>query len=306
MAPETRGTAFGTQHGFASHTPVSDGKHVYVLFGNSGVLAFDLEGEQLWRQSVGAESAAMFGFGASPILYRDRLIVLAGSESESIRALNKETGAQIWKSDASRLSRSYATPTIAKNAKGEDELLISVPFEVWSLNLDTGKLRWYAETDVDTNSVSNVVSQSGIAYVIGGRRGGRAAIRLGGDGDVTQTAVLWSTRGGSYVPSPVLHKGHLYWVNDGGIAFCVDAKSGNQVASNRLGGQFYASVILVNDKIYAVSRFTGTHVLTATPELRQMEHNTLSDESDFSASPAVSDGQLILRSDDYLYCIQAG
>ena len=304
-APETRGAAFGTRHGFASHTPVSDGQHVYVLFGNTGVLAFNLKGEQLWQKSVGEESASMFGSGASPILYKDRLIVTAGAESESVRALDKKTGEEVWKSEASSLSRSFATPTIVKNGKGEDELLISVPFEVWSLNPDTGKLKWYAETDVDTNSVPNVVSQDGIAYVIGGRRGGRAAIRLGGKGDVTRTDVLWSTRGGSYVPSPVFHKGHLYWVNDGGIAFCVDTKTGKQVTRKRLDGQFYASVVLVSDKLYAVSRFTGTYVLVATPELKQIAHNTLSDESDFSASPAVSDGQLILRSDKYLYCIQA-
>lgn len=304
-APENWGAAFGTQHGLASQTPVSDGQRVYVLFGNTGVLAFDLKGEQLWQKSVGEESASMFGSGASPILYKNRLIVTAGSESESIRALDKKTGDEVWKSEASSLSRSYATPTIAKNAKGDDELLISVPFEVWSLNPDTGKLKWYAETDVDTNSVPSLVSQDGIAYVIGGRRGGRAAIGLGGKGDVTKTGVLWSTRGGSYVPSPVLHKGHLYWVKDGGVVFCADTKTGKQVTRKRLDGQFYASVVLISDKLYAVSRFTGTYVLEATPELKQIAHNTLADESDFSASPAVSDGQLILRSDKYLYCIQA-
>ena len=184
-------------------------------------------------------------------------------------------------------------------------MLISVPFEVWSLNPDTGKLNWYAATDIDTNSVPTVVSKDGIAYVIGGRRGGRAAIRLGGSGDVTETDVLWSTRGGSYVPSPVFYQGHLYWVNDGGIAFCVDTKTGKPVTTKRLGGQFYASIVLIGDKLYAVSRFTGTYVLEAQPELKQIAHNTLSDESDFSASPAVSDGQLIIRSNKYLYCIQA-
>ena len=102
---EPPGAAFGTQHGFASHTPVSDGQHVYVLFGNTGVLAFNLRGEQLWQQSVGEESASMFGSGTSPILYNDRLIVTAGAESESIRALDKRTGKEIWKSEASSLSR---------------------------------------------------------------------------------------------------------------------------------------------------------------------------------------------------------
>ena len=304
-AAEIRGPSFGASHGYASHTPVSDGEHVYVLFGNTGVLAFDMEGKELWRTSAGAENAAMFGSGASPILYKDRLIITAGAESESIRALDAKTGKELWKAEASSLSRCYSTPLIVKNARGEDELLISVPYEVWSMDPDTGKLKWYAETKVDMNAVPSPIAQDGICYVIGGRSGGRAAIRLGGEGEVTQTDVLWSMAVGSYVSSPVPYKGHLYWFNDRGIVFCVDAKTGKEIAKKRLGGEFYASVVLIEDKLYAPSRFDGTYVLEATPELVQVAHNRLSDESDFSGSPAVSDGQLILRSDKYLYCIEA-
>ncbi len=247
----------------------------------------------------------MFGSGASPILYKNRLIVTAAAESESIRALDKMTGKELWKSESSSLSRSYCTPVIVKNKNGEDDLVISVPYEVWSLNPDTGKLKWYAETKVDTNSCPSLVTKDGIVYVIGGRSGGRAAIRLGGKGDVTKSNVLWSTNGGSYVSSPVLYKGNLYWINDRGVAYCVDAGTGKEVAKKRIGGQFYASLVLIKDKLYAVSRFSGTYVLDATPSLTQVAHNELSDESDFSASPAVSDGQLILRSDNYLYCLEA-
>ncbi len=303
--PEARGPAFGTSHGYASHTPVSDGERVYVLFGSTGVLAFDLKGKQLWQQDVGRENAAMFGSAASPILYKDRLIVTAAAESESIRALDKMTGKEIWKTEAGPLSRSYSTPVVAKNTDGEDELLISVPNEVWSLNPDTGKLNWFAETKVDRNAVPSLATRNGIVYAVGGRSGGRTAIRIGGKNDVTKTNVLWSTTGGSYVPSPVLHKGRLYWVNDRGVAFCVDAKTGKELAKKRIGGQFYASVVLIDDKLYALSRFDGTYVLEATPGLTQLAHNRLSDKSDFSGSPAVSDGQLILRSDKNLYCIEA-
>lgn len=304
-AVEVRGPAFGTSHGYASHTPVSDGQHVYVLFGNTGVLAFDKKGKKLWQKSVGADNASMFGSASSPILYKDRLIITAGAESESIRALDKKTGEELWKAEASSLSRCYCTPLMVKNQEGEDELLISVPHEAWSLNPVTGKLKWYAETKVDMNGVPSPIAQDGICYVVGGRSGGRAAIRLGGEGDVTETNVLWSMTVGSYVSSPVLHNGHLYWFNERGIAFCVNAETGKEVAKKRLGGQFYASPVLIKDKLYAVSRFDGTYVLEATPELTQVAHNRLSDESDFSGSPAVSDGQLILRSDKYLYCIEA-
>ena len=303
--PERRGPRFGTSHGFASHTPVSDGKRVYVMFGNTGVLAFDLKGKPLWQKSVGSDNAAMFGSGASPILYKDKLIVTAASESQTIRAFDKKTGKQLWKA-AGSLSRCYSTPVIGKTAKGEDELLLSLDYEVWSLNPKTGKLKWYAETKVDTNACPSLVVDGGIVYVIGGRSGRRAAIRLGGKGDVTKTNVIWSMAGGSYVPSPVLHKGHLYWINDRGIAYCVDVKTGKEVARKRIGGRYYASLVLIGNKLYAVSRFTGTYVLEATPKLTQVAHNKLPDKSDFSGSPAVSDGQLILRSDKYLYCIETG
>ena len=303
-APEIRGPSYGTNHGYASHTPVSDGERVYVVFGNTGVLAFDMKGKQLWQRSIGTENAARFGSAASPILYEERLIVIAGAESESIYALDTETGQEIWKTEASNLSRCYCTPMAVRTEAGEDELLISVPYEMWSLAPDTGERKWYAETKVDRNAVATPITQDRIVYVVGGHRGGGAAIRLGGKGDVTQTNVLWSTTLGSYVSSPVLYKGHLYWFTHRGIAFCVDAKTGKEIARKRLDGQFYASAVLIKEKIYAVSRFDGTYVLEATPELTQVAHNRLSGDSDFSGSPAVSNGQLILRSNDFLYCIE--
>jgi hypothetical protein len=299
-----RGPRFGTSHGHASHTPVSDGRRVYVLFGSAGVFAFDMKGKQLWHKDVGNKNAAMFGSAASPILYKDRLIVTAAAESETIRAFNKETGREMWKTETPG-SRSYCTPMIATNADGGDELLISSPGKVWGMNPDTGKLKWSAETKVDLNACPSPLAKDGTVYVIGGRRGGRAAVRMGGKGDVTKTNVLWSMSGGAYVPSPILHEGRLYWVNDRGMAFCIDAKTGKELSRKQLDGKFYASAVLISGKLYVVSRFTGTFVLEATVTLKQVAHNRLSDTSDFSGSPAVSDGQLIFRSDTSLYCIEA-
>ena len=290
-------------HGQASHTPVSDGERIYVMFGSSGVMAFDLAGKLLWEQKVGNERRARFGTASSPILYQNQLIVTAGSESESIRGFDKITGKELWKAEAGSLSRSYSTPLIAANADGGDELLLSVPNELWSLNPKSGDLNWYAQTQVDNAACPGVIVDDGVVYVIGGRSGGRAAVRLGGKDDVTDSHVLWSEFGGSYVPSPVLHQGKLYWINDSGIATCVDAKTGKQVARKRIGGRFYASIVLIDEKLYAVSRFDGTYVFKATPDFEQIAHNKFSDESDFSGSPAVSDGQLFIRSEEFLYCV---
>ena len=298
--------SFGGAHGFASHTPTSDGERVYVLLGNTGVLAFDLAGKQLWRQDVGSESASRFGSASSPILYKNLLIVTAGAESESIRAFDAKTGKPAWKTDAKNLNRTYSTPVIAKNAKGVDEMVLSVTFETWGLNPMTGDLNWYAGTEVDTNAVPTVVINEGIAYVIGGRSpGGRAAIRLGGTDDVSKTHVLWSKTGGSYVSSPVFHKGHLYWVNDRGVGFCVDAKTGEEVTRKRIGGQFYASMLLLGNRMVAVSRFGGTHVFEAGTSFTEVGRNRLNDTSDFSGSPAIAGNRMYLRSDRFLYCVGA-
>lgn len=292
-------------HGQASHTPVSDGQRVYVMFGSSGVVAYDFSGKELWQQGLGNERNSRFGTASSPILHKDHLIVTAGAESESVRAFDKKTGKEIWKTEASSFSGTYSTPLMVTDSKGVEQLLLSVKSEVWSLNPASGKLNWYAKTRVDTAACPAVIAHDGVAYVIGGRSGGRTAVRIDGKNDAMDRKVLWSEAGGSYVPSPVFYKGHLYWINDRGIASCIDAKTGKQVARKRLAGRFYASVVLINDKLYAVSRFGGTYVLKASPEFEQIAHNKLSDDSDFSGSPAVSDGQLFIRSDKSLYCIGA-
>lgn len=296
---------FAAPHGYASETPVSDGQHVYVLCGNTGVLAFDLDGKQLWQVDVGHENRSMYGSASSLVLYKNRLIVLAGDQSASLYGLDKETGKVIWSSPADSLTRCYSTPIVVATPAGKDELIVSGPEEVWGLDPDSGDLIWYATTGVDTAATPVPVAHDGTVYVIGGRQGARAAVRVGGRDDVTKTHLLWQTAGGSYVPSPVYFKEHLYWVDHRGIANCVDAKTGQLVAKERLDGEFYASILLINDKLYAVSRFSGTHVLEASPELKVLAHNKLTDKSDFSASPAVSDGQLFIRSDENLYCIES-
>jgi outer membrane protein assembly factor BamB len=142
------------------------------------------------------------------------------------------------------------------------------------------------------------------------------AVRAGGKDDVTDSHVLWTSQeGSSYIPSPVLHEKHLYWVEDSGTAYCLDAGSGELVKRARVGSSaggggggrggrgFYASVVQAGDKLYAVSRRNGTFVISATPELESLAHNRLEDDSDFNASPAIADDELFLRSNRILYCI---
>ena len=303
------------EHGYASNTPASDGERVYVFFGKTGVLAFDMQGRQLWQTDVGRESSARrWGSAASPMLYKDTVIVNASEESQSVRALDKVTGKEVWKAQAAGLEMAYNTPALVELEDGRTDLVIPVPFEIWGLNADTGRLTWFAETNLSGNIAPSPIAHDGIVHVFGGfPRTGAVSIRAGGKDDVSRSHILWTGADASYITSPVICDGNLYWVSDQGIAFCMDAKSGETIYKERLPGSgrnarggkpFYASVVLAGDKIYSVSRRTGTIVLAAKPEFEQLAHNSLeSDETDFNGSPAVSDGQMFLRSNGFLYCI---
>ena len=313
VLPEDPYRGYLREHGYASSTPITDGLRIYVFFGKTGALAFGMQGRKLWQTNLGTGSSnRKWGSAASPILYKNMVIVNASEESLAIYALDKVTGKKIWKAEGDALELAYDTPFLANLADGRKELTISVPEEVWGLNPDTGKLIWYAEMAPNGNICPSIIGKDGIVYVFGGfRTRGSLAIRTGGKDDVTQTHVLWSSGESSYVPSPVILNGHLYWVSDLGIACCMDAKSGKLVYRERLsarggGKPFYASVVLANGKLYVVSRASGTFVLDAKTHFKQLAQNQLeSDTSDFNASPAVSNGQIFLRSNKFLYCIEA-
>jgi outer membrane protein assembly factor BamB len=299
------------EHGYASNTPVTDGKHVYAFFGKSGIWAYDIEGNQLWQKGLGSESSnRRWGSAASPILYRNLLIVNASEESLTLYALDKMTGEEAWKVEADKMELSYSTPVIVKRPDGRDELVIAVPSEVWAFEPETGKLNWYAHTTLGGNISPTPVASGGLLYVFGGFPSTEAAaIRLGGSDDVTDTHIVWTSRDASYVPSPVVHGGHLYWVSDRGRAYCADAQTGKVIYNEKLparGGSkpFYASAVLADGKLYVVSRTSGTFVLAPKPQFEQVAHNILaSDDSDFNASPAISNGRIFLRSNRALYCV---
>ena len=221
-------------HGYSSSTPASDGESVYAFFGKTGVFAFDLEGNQLWKTEVGSSLDRMqFGSAASPILYQDWLIVNASVEGSALLALDKRTGKEAWKAPFSGYGGSWSTPILVE-AAGRAELVIAVSDEVWGLNPETGKLRWFALTQHGQPICPSVVAEKGIVYAIGGRRGRAAALRTGGKGDVSSSHLVWTAEAGAYVPSPVIHDGYLCWVNDRGIAHCLDAKDGSVVYRERL------------------------------------------------------------------------
>jgi outer membrane protein assembly factor BamB len=300
--PETGYGGFITRHGYASSTPATDGKRVYVFFGKSGVLAYDLDGKQLWKVSVGTGTHG-WGSASSPVLYKDLVIVNAGVESGAVVALNKANGKEVWTYPGIR--RTWGTPALVDGKGGKQELALSVPGKVLGLDPENGKELWRCE-GINDYICPSVVVKAGVVYAIGGRSATALAVRAGGRGDVTGTHRLWDKIVGANVPSPVVFGDHLCWVNDNGMAYCLRARDGATVYSQHLrgSGTVYASITIADGKVYAVSRTRGTFVLAAKPKFALLAHNTLkSDRSVFNGSPAVSNGQLLIRSDKCLYCI---
>ena len=178
--------------------------------------------------------------------------------------------------------------------------------KILGLDPATGKELWACTTNIAWYMVPSLVAQDGVVYCIGGRSGGSLAVRAGGRGDVTESHRLWTGRKGSNVPSPILHDGHLYWMNEtNGTAYCAEAKTGNIVYEQPLerAGQVYASPVLAAGRIYYVARTGKTFVVAAKPAYELLATNDLSDRSTFNASPAISGGRLFLRSDRALYCL---
>ncbi|QDU97371.1 outer membrane protein assembly factor BamB family protein [Lignipirellula cremea] len=294
-----------TVHGYASNSAVTDGQLVYFFLGSSGVIACRLTGEQAWQADVGSQAHA-WGSGASPVLFENLLIVNASAESDAIIALDKQTGERVW--SVSGMDRAWDTPALVEVADGRTELVVSLKGKIRGLDPATGEELWTCKGIDAAELCPSPIAHNGVAYILGHPGGQAIAVRAGGRGDVTSTHILWRMNQGSNVCSPLYHDGCLYWTSDKkGIAYCVKAETGELVYQERIDprpGLIYASPVLVQDRIYYVSRQSGTYVIEAKPTWKLLAHNQLPDDaSDFTGSPAVVDGSLILRSNRYLYRI---
>ncbi len=306
LLPELEYGRYSALHGYASSTPVTDGKTVYVFYGRSGVHAYTTGGSPKWTTSVG-EGLEPHGWGSatSPILFKNLVIVNASVESKSLVALNKATGEEVWRAEG--MDSSWSTPLIVDLPNGKKELVVSIKNKVLGFDPASGKKLWECES-VPDYVCPMVVASGGVVYITGGRKPTTLAVKAGGRGDVTETHRLWMIGSASKVPSPLYHHGLLYWANEVGYASCVQASDGEVLYKERLdvsggGDKFYASLVLADGKLYAVSRSGGTIVLAAGKEFKQLAKNDLGDESVFNATPTVSNGQLLLRSNKFLYCI---
>ena len=305
---EDRYSGFLRDHGYATSTPASDGRQIYVFYGKSGVLAFDMAGQEVWKTDVGNGSAKNnWGSGSSPVLFGDLVIVNAAAESKSVIGLDKKTGKQVWRADAPNIYGSWSTPVLVDVPGGKTELVLSAPYELWGFDPANGNFLWYADGIADDTICGSVVARDGIVYAVGGRGGSAVAVRAGGRDDATQKQTVWKKQLSSYVPSPVLYGDRIFSVNERGVLGCLAAKDGESLFQKRLpdAGGIYASPVVADSKLFIVTRRNGTIVVSTSGSGEVLSHNKFNDDTDFNASPAIGEGTILLRSNKFLYCIGA-
>ncbi len=291
-------------HGFAANTPAVDNDRIYCFFGKTGVIAYDHAGTPLWEADVGSKTNG-WGTAASPVLYKDLVFINASVESDSLVALNKNDGKEVWR--ATNIKESWNTPQIVTTVDGQPELIVATQGSIQAFQPETGTQLWTCTTDIKWYMVPSIVAHQGIVYCLGGRSGvASLAVKTGGKGDVTKSHRLWTGLKGSNVTSPVFHEGHLYWMNDNsGIAYCAKADTGEVVYEQRMNraGQVYASALLAGGRIYYLTRQGKTFVLAAKPEFTEIAVNELADGSLFNGSMSTDGTRIFVRSDKFLYAI---
>ena len=289
-------------HGYATGTPACDDNGVYSLFGVSGLVAYDLDGKKKWQAEIGSKTAG-FGSASSPVIFDDLVIVNASIEAGKMYAFSKDTGDVVW--TVEEINRAWTTPTIGTSKDGSAELILNQKDIIRGFDPETGKQLWSC-AGIEDYVVPCVVVQDGIAYCLGGRSNRAIAVRLGGRGDVTETHKLWHKTIGANVTSPVVTEKYLYWTSDKGIACCLDIKTGDTMYQQRMPtrSRIYGSVVLGDGKLYVPTRDQGIVVLAEKPQFEQLAQNRFeSDDSLINASPVISNGQLLIRTNKYLYCI---
>jgi outer membrane protein assembly factor BamB len=287
-------------HGYASSTPVCDGRAVYMFFGRTGAFAYSMEGDLLWKADLG-DGTHEFGTAASPIFFGDFVIINASVESGALVALDKTSGKTVWRSD--KIRPSWSTPVLLEPEPGRPELILNIAKKVLAFDPATGKQLWTCAYPGDV-AFGSVTVEDDMVYVSGGNNGRAvAAIRGGGRGDVTDTHKRWQITKASKIPTILVHDGLLYCVTDGGVIRCLRPESGEVVYEERLRLYPWASPVLADNKVYVAGK-NRVLVLKAGPKFQMLAENELHDKSRLHATPAVDGNRLIVRSERFLYCFE--
>ena len=296
---------FGTM---ASASAVTDGQHVIASFESRGIYALDMNGKLVWEKDLGDKTMRNeFGEGSSPALYKDKLFVVWDHQGESfIVALNKATGAELWRSKRDEID-SWATPLVVEHS-GRAQVITGAMRRVRAYDADTGAIVWET-SGLTMNPIPSPVTADGLVFLMSGFRGNSLkAIRYAdAKGDITGTPnVVWSLdRDTPYVPSPLLYDGILYFLkSNNGLLSAFEAKTGKPLyQAQRIEAvpNVFASPVGAAGRVYLLGQQGTGVVLKHGPAVEVLATNTLNDK--FDASPALVDGEMYLRGYKTLYCV---
>jgi outer membrane protein assembly factor BamB len=298
-----------------SASAVTDGEAVYAHFASAGVVAYDFAGKKLWQRDLGPIKSR-WGNGSSPILYKDLLIVFhgPGAPKTFLIALDKRTGKTVWQTDETAIDSpvfgSWSTPIVVK-VGDRDELVMPLPGDkvggeglFKGYDPSTGKELWSCKGLGNEIYAMPTTNAAGDLIVgISGHNGPLLAVKPGGKGDVTATHRAWRVAGKNpqRVGSGVFHEGRLYLANEPSVFECIDPKSGEPLWKERLDGKLWGSMLLADGKLYVSNLEGETFVLKAGPKFELLSRNKLGEP--LYAAPAVSNGEIFMRTYHHLYCI---
>jgi outer membrane protein assembly factor BamB len=313
---------FHGDQNLASPSPVTDGRVVVVHFGNGDLAAYDFEGHRLWGRNLQKDYGPYtiwWGHANSPVLYRNLVISvcmqdsckdLPGDPSSSyVVAHDKQTGEEVWKklrmtAATAESCDSYTTP-IFRRAGDATEMVLMGGQVLDAYDPASGRRLWWLAGLGGNRTITGPVAAEGVIYATEGMRQALLAVRPGGPGPRPRKDIIWKAEQGTPdSPTPVVWGDWLFLVTNDGIARCLNASDGRQAWKERLPGQYRASPLVADGRIYFLNTTGLTSVVSAAPRYNALTQNRL-DDSTF-ASPAVSDGKLFIRGRKWLYCISKG
>jgi outer membrane protein assembly factor BamB len=304
---------------YASPTPVVEGDRIYVTFGSPGTACLDTKtGQKIWERRDFVCNHFR-GAGSSPVIYGNLLLLhFDGSDYQFVVAMDKNTGKTVWKTDRSvdfqdlkngkpdnegDYRKAFSTPYIAQ-IDGRDQMLSLGSRALYSYDPSNGKEIWRVEERKCQSGSSMPVYVDGLVYSCQGFSNGiLLAIRPNGEGLLDDSHIAWRrTRSVPLKPSVLVDKGLLYMIDDGGIATCLDAKTGDEIWHERISGKYSASPLLAGDRIYAFSEDGNASVLATGREFKILGTSKLPDG--FMATPAIAGNALYLRTRTALYRVE--
>ena len=290
---------------FASGTPATDGKLIYVsLLDGEEVLvaAYNFSGEKIWEQRPGTFSSP-HGYSCSPVLYDDKVYINGNSQGDSfVASLSQKDGQIIWKIPHSNAAHSFSTP-IFREMDEKKQMIFCGNKQILSYNPDNGSRYWFINGPSEDFCSSPVYNEKNGLVLVSSAWPQRhlLAIKPDGQGDVTESKIVWqTTKGAYYVPSPVCTDDYLFTTMTNGQVHCIEVATGNTVWTENLGKQ-YSSPVLANGLVYMPNDEGTITVIKPGPKFEAIAKNSIGEK--MNASPAISNGKIYLRGEKYIYCI---